>query len=110
MLIRRRRWLALLCAAALFWIIGGEWVSIHAGVPENHFIDALGGLSFAVAGVIVTGMLVQVMAMCDVSQALPMRVVWMASVATAVAAVIGSVRGGTRAGGWRPSWPGPPCP
>jgi hypothetical protein len=39
--------LALVC-----WIIGGEWVSIHEHVPENHFIDALGGLSFLVAGLV----------------------------------------------------------
>jgi signal transduction histidine kinase len=51
-LTTRRCWLALFFAAALCWIIGGEWVSIHAGVPENHFIDSLGGLSFAIAGVI----------------------------------------------------------
>jgi hypothetical protein len=51
-LTTRRSWLALFFATALCWIIGGEWVSIHAGVPENHFIDSLGGLSFAIAGVI----------------------------------------------------------
>ena len=49
----RRRWaLALLGLALLGWIIGGEWVSIHQHVPENHFIDALGGLSFLVAGLV----------------------------------------------------------
>ena len=52
MLTKRRCRLALLFAAALCWTIGGEWVSIHAGVRQNHFIDALGGLSFAVAGLI----------------------------------------------------------
>ena len=47
----RRRWgLAALGIVLLAWIIGGEWVSIHQHVPENHFIDALGGLSFLVAG------------------------------------------------------------
>ncbi len=39
----RRRWgLAALGIVLLAWIIGGEWVSIHQHVPENHFIDALG--------------------------------------------------------------------
>jgi hypothetical protein len=49
----RRRWgLAALGLALVCWIIGGEWVSIHQHVPENHFIDALGGLSFLVAGLV----------------------------------------------------------
>jgi signal transduction histidine kinase len=49
----RRRWgLAALGLALAGWIIGGEWVSIHQHVPENHFIDALGGLSFLVAGLV----------------------------------------------------------
>jgi signal transduction histidine kinase len=48
-----RRWaLAALGVALVGWIIGGEWVSIHQHVPENHFIDALGGLSFLVAGLV----------------------------------------------------------
>jgi signal transduction histidine kinase len=48
-----RRWgLAALGVALAGWIIGGEWVSIHQHVPENHFIDALGGLSFLVAGLV----------------------------------------------------------
>jgi hypothetical protein len=51
-LTMRRCWLALIFAAGRSWIIGGERVSIHARVPENHFIDALGGLSFAIAAVI----------------------------------------------------------
>jgi signal transduction histidine kinase len=49
----RRRWaLAALGVALAGWIIGGEWVSIRQHVPENHFIDALGGLSFLVAGLV----------------------------------------------------------
>jgi signal transduction histidine kinase len=49
----RRRWaLAALGVALVGWIIGGEWVSIHQHVPENHLIDALGGLSFLVAGLV----------------------------------------------------------
>jgi signal transduction histidine kinase len=49
---RRRWWLAGVGVALLAWIIGGEWVSIHAGVPENHFIDAISGLSFLLAGIV----------------------------------------------------------
>src|SRR5216683_2500655 len=49
----RRRWgLFTLCVAVAGWIIGGEWVSIRQHVPENHLIDALGGLSFLVAGLV----------------------------------------------------------
>ncbi len=49
----RRRWgLLALGIVLLGWIIGGEWVSIRQHVPENHFIDALGGLSFLVAGLV----------------------------------------------------------
>lgn len=49
----RRRWgLLALGVAVAGWIIGGEWVSIHRHVPENHLIDALGGLSFLVAGLV----------------------------------------------------------
>ncbi len=49
----RRRWLlAALGLALVAWIIGGEWVSIHAHVPENHLIDALGGLAFLGAGLV----------------------------------------------------------
>jgi signal transduction histidine kinase len=49
----RLRWgLLLLAVAAACWILGGEWVSIHQHVPENHFIDALGGLAFLVAGIV----------------------------------------------------------
>jgi signal transduction histidine kinase len=49
----RRRWgLLTLGVAVAGWIIGGEWVSIRQHVPENHLIDALGGLSFLVAGLV----------------------------------------------------------
>jgi len=46
----RRRWgLATLGLVLLVWILGGEWVSIHHQIQDNHFIDALGGLSFLAA-------------------------------------------------------------
>jgi signal transduction histidine kinase len=49
----RRRWGLLAVGVAVAgWIIGGEWVSIRQHVPENHLIDALGGLSFLVAGLV----------------------------------------------------------
>jgi len=49
----RRRWgLAALGIMLVGWIIGAEWVSIHRHVPENHFIDAIGGLCFLVAGLV----------------------------------------------------------
>ena len=49
---RRRWWLLALAAVCVAWVLGGEWVSIHRGVPENHFIDALGGLAFLAGGLI----------------------------------------------------------
>ncbi|HEY5985111.1 MAG TPA: sensor histidine kinase [Streptosporangiaceae bacterium] len=49
---RRRWWLAALGLGLVGWIIGGEWVSIHQGIPENHFIDAISGLSFLLAGIV----------------------------------------------------------
>jgi signal transduction histidine kinase len=49
---RRRWWLLALAVACVGWILGGEWVSIRHGVPENHFIDALGGLAFLAGGII----------------------------------------------------------
>ena len=49
---RRRWWLLALAVVCLAWALGGEWVSIHHGVPENHFIDALGGLAFLAGGII----------------------------------------------------------
>lgn len=49
----RRRWgMAVLGVVLVGWGLGGEWVSIHQHVPENHFIDALGGLSFLLAGLV----------------------------------------------------------
>jgi hypothetical protein len=48
----RRWWLAALAVAGVAWIVGGEWVSIHQGVRENHLIDALGGLAFLAGGII----------------------------------------------------------
>jgi hypothetical protein len=49
----RRQWgLAALGVVMLAWILGGEWLSIHAHVPENHFIDAVGGLSYLLAGLV----------------------------------------------------------
>jgi hypothetical protein len=49
----RRRWgLAALGTVLVGWILSGEWVSIHQHVPENHFIDALVGLSFLAAGIV----------------------------------------------------------
>ncbi len=49
---RRRWWLLALAVVCVAWVLGGEWVSIHRGVPENHFIDALGGLAFLAGGII----------------------------------------------------------
>ena len=48
----RRWWLAALAVAGVAWILGGEWMSIHHGVRENHLIDALGGLAFLAGGII----------------------------------------------------------
>lgn len=48
----RRGRLAVLGLVLLAWIIGGEWVSIRQRVPENHLIDALGGLFFLAAGLV----------------------------------------------------------
>lgn len=49
----RRRWrLVALGIAGLVWALGGEWVSIQAGVQENHFLDAMVGLSFLGAGIV----------------------------------------------------------
>lgn len=48
-----RRWGLLALGIALVgWILGGEWASIHAHDPENHFIDALTGLSFLLSGLV----------------------------------------------------------
>lgn len=49
-----RRWLlALVCLLALSWAIGGEWVSATRHVPENHFLDAISGLSYVACGIVV---------------------------------------------------------
>src|SRR5690242_15816391 len=48
----RRRALIAVAVAAPAWALGGEWVSIVHHVPENHFIDLLGGLSFLVSGIV----------------------------------------------------------
>jgi signal transduction histidine kinase len=49
----RRRWCLLALGVTLLgWILGAEWLSIHADVPENHFLDALTGLSFLLAGLV----------------------------------------------------------
>ncbi len=49
----RRRWgLVALGVVMLGWILGGEWVSIRQHVPENHFVDAIGGLSYLLAGLV----------------------------------------------------------
>jgi signal transduction histidine kinase len=49
---RRRWWLAALAVVAVVWALGGEAVSISRHVSENHFLDALVGLSFFTAGII----------------------------------------------------------
>ena len=41
-----------LAIGALAWALGGEWVSISHHVPENHFIDLLGGLAFLASGIV----------------------------------------------------------
>jgi signal transduction histidine kinase len=49
----RWRWaLVALAVAGLVWALGGEWVSIHEGVRENHLLDALVGLSFFAGGIV----------------------------------------------------------
>src|SRR5215470_124860 len=48
----RRRWVLILLGVVVAgWGIGGEWVSIHSGVSEDHFLDALVGLSFLGGGI-----------------------------------------------------------
>jgi signal transduction histidine kinase len=48
-----RRWaLMALGAVALVWALGGEWATIHSGVRENHFLDAVVGLSFLGGGIV----------------------------------------------------------
>lgn len=48
----RRLWLLLLSVAAAVWALGGEWVSISRGIPENHLLDAMVGISFFGAGIV----------------------------------------------------------
>jgi signal transduction histidine kinase len=50
---RRRWWLLTLAVVCAGWALGGEWVSIHRGVPENHLLDLLGGLAFLAGGIII---------------------------------------------------------
>jgi signal transduction histidine kinase len=51
--VTRRRWaLAALGLLGLAWALGGEWVSIHHRVPENHLLDALTGLSLIGGGLL----------------------------------------------------------
>jgi signal transduction histidine kinase len=50
---RRRWWLAALAVLCTVWVLGGEWVSIHHHVGENHLLDALGGLAYLAGGIIV---------------------------------------------------------
>jgi signal transduction histidine kinase len=48
-----RRW-ALVGAGGLglIWVLGAEWASIHNGVQENHFLDAMVGGTFIAAGLV----------------------------------------------------------
>src|SRR5262245_4129031 len=48
----RRYAVVAIAAVALAWALGGESVSASHHVPENHFIDLLGGLSFLVSGIV----------------------------------------------------------
>jgi signal transduction histidine kinase len=48
----RRLWLVLLSLAAAVWALGGEWVTISRGIPENHLLDAMVGISFFGAGIV----------------------------------------------------------
>jgi hypothetical protein len=48
-----RRWaLLLLGVGGVVWALGGEWINIRHGVQENHFLDALVGLSYFAAGIV----------------------------------------------------------
>jgi len=50
----RRRWgLVALWVFGLWWILAAEWVSIDRGVRENHLLDALAGISFIAAAVVI---------------------------------------------------------
>ena len=49
----RWRWALLgLAVGGLVWALGGEWATIHSNVRENHFLDALVGLSFFAGGIV----------------------------------------------------------
>ena len=48
----RRYAIVAVAIVAVAWALGGEWVSASRHVPENHFIDLLGGLSFLVSGIV----------------------------------------------------------
>jgi signal transduction histidine kinase len=48
----RRYAMVAIAVVAMAWALGGEWVSARHHVPENHFIDLLGGLSFLVSGIV----------------------------------------------------------
>lgn len=88
-----------LLTAFSFWGVG-RLVCWRALAPLPDFLRLP---AECVAGAIVTGLLVQVMAMCDVSRSAPMRMLWMTSVAAAVLAVICSFRARSPAAGWRPT-------
>ena len=46
-----RRWLLVAGATvAVAYALGGEWQSIRHGVTENHFLDAITGLTYLVTG------------------------------------------------------------
>ena len=48
-----RRWaLALLGVVGVMWALGGEWINIRHGIQENHFLDAMVGLSYMAAGIV----------------------------------------------------------
>jgi signal transduction histidine kinase len=48
----RRWWLVGIAVLGAAWGLGGEWVSISHGVPENHLLDALTGLGYFLGGVV----------------------------------------------------------
>jgi signal transduction histidine kinase len=51
--VTTRRWVLVAAAVlAAAWILGAEWSSIHAGVRENHLLDALVGGAFIGAGLV----------------------------------------------------------
>ena len=48
-----RRWaLVLLGVVGVMWALGGEWINIRHGIQENHFLDAMVGLSYMAAGIV----------------------------------------------------------